>query len=238
MGRWLSALALLVAGTTAGPIAAAQDKGSGGPNGVFLVAKPELADPNFAKTVVLVTQTEDYSTVGVIINRPTVLKLADFVADPKLDTGKYRDRLYLGGPVMRNALIAVFQSDSRPEAPAFHVLRKLYITMHPDNMLVLLSSEDRRYRLYAGFSGWAPRQLESEFNREGWYVLPADEEVLFRKDTTGVWEEMVARVNALKTHAPAPHERALGRTMRAAAFMRNTPRKTSGPAEGGADLPD
>ena len=226
MGRWLAALVLLVAGA----IAAAQDSGSGGhpggPNGVFLVAKPELVDPNFSRTVVLVTQTEDYSTVGVVINRPTVLKLADFVADPKLDTGKYRDRLYLGGPVMRNALIAVFQSDTRPEAAAFHVLRKLYITMHPDNMLMLLSSEDRRYRLYAGFSGWAPRQLESEFNREGWYVLPADEEVLFRKDMNGVWEEMVERVRALKTRAPAPgpmHE--------------STPQKASGPAEGGAGTP-
>ncbi len=204
MKRWLAAFVLLAFGT----IAAAQGKGPGGPNGVFLIAKPELLDPNFAKTVVLVTQTEDYSTVGVIINRPTVLKLADFVADPKLDTSKYRDRIYLGGPVMRNALFAVFQAESAPAAPAFHVLRKLYVTMHPDNVLMLLSSEDRRYRLYAGFSGWAPRQLESEFNREGWHVLPADEEVVFRKDTTGLWEEMIERVSALKTRiqegAPAP----------------------------------
>ncbi len=170
-----------------------------GPNGVFLVAKPDLADPNFSRTVVLVTQTEDFSTVGVIINRPTVIKLSDFVADPKIETGKYADRVYLGGPVMRNALIAVFQSPTKPAAPAFHVLRDLYLTMHPDNMTMLLSSETSRYRLYAGFSGWAPRQLESEFERQGWYVLPADEEVLFRKDTTGLWEELIERVRALKT---------------------------------------
>ena len=184
-------------------VAAAQaPQGPQGPNGVFLIAKPELADPNFARTVVLVTQTEDYSTVGVIINRPTVLKLSEFIADPKIETAKYKDRLFLGGPVMRNALIAVFQSETRPEAAAFHVLRKLYITMHPDNVTLLLSSEGRRYRLYAGFSGWAPRQLESEFDRAGWFVLPADEEVLFRSDTTGLWEEMLQRVRALKTRAP------------------------------------
>jgi putative transcriptional regulator len=197
MGRWPAAIALLLWAA----IAAAQGQAQG-PNGVFLIAKPELADPNFARTVVLVTQTEDSSTVGVIINRPTVLKLAEFIADPKIETGKYKDRLYLGGPVMRNALIAVFQSEARPAAPAFHVLRKLYITMHPDNVTALLSSGDRRYRLYAGFAGWAPRQLESEFDREGWFVLPADEEVLFRADTAGVWEEMLRRVRALKTRAP------------------------------------
>ena len=199
MRKWLAAFALLLwaaAGAAQNP--AASDK----PNGLFLVAKPELSDPNFARTVVLVTQTDDSSTVGVIINRPTVIKLSDFVADPKIETSKYRDRLYLGGPVMRNALIAVFQSDTRPTAAAFHVLRKLYMTLHPVNVTMLLSSEGRRYRLYAGFSGWAPRQLESEFDREGWFVLPADEEVLFRADTTGMWEEMLQRVRALKTRAP------------------------------------
>ena len=220
MGRRLAAFALLLWAA----VAAAQGPGSGSPNGVFLVAKPDLADPNFAKTVVLVTQTEDYSTVGVIINRPTVLKLSEFVSDPGLDTGNYRDRLYLGGPVMRNALLAVFQSETAPEAPAFHVLRKLYLTMHPDNIVKLLASGDIRYRLYAGFAGWAPRQLESEFNREGWYVLPADEEIVFREDTGGVWDELVERASALKTRAPAPANK-------------TGPRKARGPAEGGAGSP-
>lgn len=198
MGRRLAALVLLMWAASA----AAQAPSPSGPNGVFLVAKPELADPNFARAVVLVTQTEDSSTVGVIINRPTVAKLADFVADPRIETAKYKDRLFLGGPVMRNALVAVFQSDERPGAPAFHVLRNLYLTMHPDNVTMLLSSADRRYRLYAGFAGWAPRQLAGEFEREGWFVLPADEDILFRKDTEGLWEEMLQRVRALKTRAP------------------------------------
>ena len=190
MFRLLAACALALGGS----LAAAQ-----GPNGVFLVAKPELTDPNFTRTVVLVTQTEDFSTVGVIVNRPTTLHLSDFPTLGEIETKKYADRVYLGGPVMRNALIAAFQSDTKPSAPAFHVLRKLYITMHPDNMKALLESTDRRYRLYAGFSGWAPRQLESEFNREGWYVLPADEDMVFRENTEGMWEELLQRAQALKT---------------------------------------
>jgi putative transcriptional regulator len=173
-----------------------------GPNGVFLVAKPDLADPNFSRTVVLVTQTEDFSTVGVIVNRPTTLKLSQFLADPGLDTGKYQDAVFLGGPVMRNALIAVFLSDTPPAAAAFHVLPGLYMTMHTDNVKTLLASDGRRYRLFAGFSGWAPRQLKSEFDREGWFVLPADAETVFRADTSGMWEELVRRVSALKTRAP------------------------------------
>ncbi|NBS58096.1 MAG: YqgE/AlgH family protein [Betaproteobacteria bacterium] len=196
MTRLLATCVLALCGT----LAAAQAPGAApGPNGVFLIAKPELTDPNFTRTVVLVTQTEDFSTVGVIINRPTTLRLSDFPTLGEIETGKYTDRIYLGGPVMRNALLAVFQSDEKPSAPAFHVLRKLYITMHPDNMKGLLESTDRRYRLYAGFSGWAPRQLESEFNRAGWYVLPADEAMVFRENTEGLWEELLHRAQGLKT---------------------------------------
>ena len=169
-----------------------------GPNGVFLVAKPELTDSNFRRTVVLVTQTEDYSTVGVIINRPSTLKLAEILGDD-FETGSYRHPVFLGGPVIGRTLVAVFQSDAPPPAPAFHVLRRLYMSMHPENVRHLLASEGRRYRLYAGFSGWAPRQLESEFDHEGWLVLPADEEMVFRDDTSGLWEELFNRAQALKT---------------------------------------
>ena len=198
MKRLAAAIILLAWGA----FAAAQ-----GPNGVFLVAKPDLADPNFSRTVVLVTQTEDASTVGVILNRPTTLKLSQFLADAGLDTSKYKDAVFLGGPVMRNALIAVFRSDTPPTAAAFHVLPGLYMTMHTDNVQMLLASEGRRYRIFAGFSGWAPTQLKDEFDREGWFVLPADAETVFRADTSGMWEELVERVRALKTRHSTHPER-------------------------------
>jgi putative transcriptional regulator len=162
------------------------------PNGLFLVAKPDLVDPNFRQSVVLVTQTEDYSTVGVIINRPTDLKVEVFLREGAPAT-RYRDVVFAGGPVMREVLVALFRSDSTPEAPAFHVLKDLYLSMHPQNLQPLLESDSARYRLYAGFSGWAPRQLESEMMRDGWYILPADVETVFRKDTSGLWQELVQR---------------------------------------------
>ena len=161
-------------------------------NGLFLIAKPTLSDPNFERTVVLVTQTEDASTVGVIINRPSTLKLSQFVS-PEIPTQNYRDPIFFGGPVMRQVMIAVYRSDTVPASAAFHVLKGVYLTMHPDNIEKLLADPAARYRLYAGFSGWAPRQLESEFTRDGWYILPADEPTLFRGSAEGLWEELVER---------------------------------------------
>jgi putative transcriptional regulator len=152
------------------------------PNALLLVAKPDLVDPNFRESVVLVTQTDDGSTVGVILNRPTAAK------HPQ--TG---ETLYSGGPVMREVTVALFRAEQAPQGPAFPVLKGVYLTMHPQNIEPLLGQRAGNYRLYRGFSGWAPGQLDSEMQREGWYLLPANTELLFRKDTAGMWQELVRK---------------------------------------------
>ena len=171
--RWL-AFAFLVT------VSAAQ--GQEPANGILLVAKPGLVDPNFRRTVVLVTQAADASTVGVILNRPTARKHET--------TGEV---IYSGGPVMREVLLALFRAERAPEASAFHVLNGVYLSMHPRNIEMLLQKRGERYRLFAGFAGWAPGQLESEMRRDGWYMLPASAELVFRADTAGMWEELVRK---------------------------------------------
>ena len=176
LGAVLAAL-LLVGALFSGKSAAQQELR---PNGLLLVAKPGLQDPNFGGSVVLVTQTPDYRTVGVILNRPT--------------RARHRGKpLWFGGPVMPRQVVAVFRSPAPPESSAFHVLKNLYLSLKPEGVDALLAARGADYRLYAGFSAWAPRQLESELGRESWFVLPAEEAIVFRKDTAGMWEELVAR---------------------------------------------
>jgi len=187
--RWRAFFVAVALAAAAGAAIAQQNDPA---NGLFLIAKPGLEDPNFRQTVVLVTQAPDYSTVGVIINRPTNLKLDAFLRDPAV-AGRYREAVFLGGPVMQQAIVCVFRSGSPPQAAAFHVVKDVYISLHPENLRALLAGDGRRYRLYAGFSGWAPRQLQSEMQRDGWYVLPADVDVIFRDNMEGVWQELVNR---------------------------------------------
>src|SRR5262249_36612993 len=123
------------------------------PNGVLLVARSGLPDPNFSETVVLVSQTREGETVGVILNRPTARKH---------DNG---EPLYFGGPVMREVVVALFRAERSPPASAFHVLRGVYLSMHPANIDALAARPGRGHRFYAGFSGWAPGQLEAEIER-------------------------------------------------------------------------
>jgi putative transcriptional regulator len=154
--RFAAALLLLLAALPAGGQYVHEP-----PNGVLLVAKPSLVDPNFTQTVVLVTQTPDASTVGVVLNRPTEQRHE-----------KTGERIYEGGPVMRQVRLALFHTDRVPEGSAFHVFPKVYLSMHPGNVDALPSQRDQRLRFFTGFAGWAPGQLERELLLDGWYVLP------------------------------------------------------------------
>jgi putative transcriptional regulator len=173
-------LALLLAATAA---TAQQHEPA---NGVLLVAKPELEDPNFGRSVVLVTQARDGQTLGVILNKPT----------PARHEGR---PLWFGGPVMIRSVVALFETPQPPAAAAFHVLKGVYLSMHPQNLAALLAAPAARFRLYAGFAAWAPGQLDSEFGRDAWHVLPVDEALVFREDMSGLWEELVQRAAGPKT---------------------------------------
>lgn len=149
-------------------------------NGVLLVAQRSLEDPRFARSVVLVTQSPDGHTLGVILNRPTGVRHEG-------------ERLWYGGPVMNRVVVALFRSDSPPKASAFHVLKNVYLSMHPENVDALLAGPRGTFRFYSGFSAWVPGQLQAELERGGWHVLPADEATAFREDVQGMWDELVAR---------------------------------------------
>lgn len=151
------------------------------PNGVLLVAKPSLVDPNFRETVVLVTQAPDGSTVGVVLNRPTETR-----------SEKSREPVYAGGPVMRQVMLALFSADRPPSAPAFQVTPGVYLSMHPAN-LDALPRPGQRVRFFTGFSGWAPGQLRRELELDAWFVQPVTEELLFRADTRGLWKELIEK---------------------------------------------
>ena len=134
------------------------------PNGVLLVAKPSLVDPNFRETVVLVTQAPDRHE-------------------------KTGEPMYSGGPVMPQVTVALFAAERAPVA-SFHVLPGVYLSMHPENVDALPTRPGQRLRFFTGFSGWAPNQLQRELQLDAWFVLPVTEGILFRADTRGMWKEL------------------------------------------------
>jgi putative transcriptional regulator len=180
--RLAAALALLLAAFAAGGQRSPDRPSPERPNGILLVAKPSLTDPNFREAVVLVTQVPDASTVGVILNRPTSQRHE-----------KTGEPIYAGGPVMAEVRLALFSAPRAPSAPAFHVSQGIYLSMHPANVDALPSSAGQRLRFFTGFSGWAPGQLQREMQLDAWFVLPVTEELLFRADTRGLWKDLIEK---------------------------------------------
>jgi putative transcriptional regulator len=158
-----------------------------------------MKDPRFRETVVLVTQPPRGGPFGVIVNRPLTRLLSEIF--PQYAGFKGRtDVLLRGGPVKPDGLVFLVRT-SNPPARAMHVLKDVYFTGDTAWIETLLQRSDptRGLRIYAGYSGWAPGQLQNEMQRGDWYVLPADAETLFDKDVSRIWPDLVQRASARPT---------------------------------------
>lgn len=164
--------------------------------GKFLVASRQLLDPHFSKTVVLLLEYDRNGAMGLIINRPSELKLSE--AFPKIEGLRQRpDTIYLGGPVTNNQLLLLIRTDSPPEG-SYHVFKDIYVSSSHTVLQRMIkdSKVEERFRVYAGYAGWAPRQLDNEISRGGWHVAGADADIVFDRSAPEIWPDLIHRTSA------------------------------------------
>jgi putative transcriptional regulator len=168
-------------------------------NAVFLVASRGLSDANFRATVVLVTHPQRGGPWGVIINRPLEHPLSEVFPEQASLEGR-KDVLHFGGPVARQRLVVLVRT-AKPPPGGTPFLRDVYTTADTNWIDGYLRRPDatKSLRVFAGHSGWAPGQLQSEIKRGGWHVLPADANTIFDKDPARVWPELIERVTSKQT---------------------------------------
>ena len=174
-------------------------------NGVFLVAKPELFDPNFRETVVLITQpVPGGGPLGVILNRPSEARLSEAWPDAGAVPEQF-DTLYGGGPVGRNRLLFLIRSNERIEK-GLRVLDDVYLSGDPALLKNIVAAEIKvkAVRAYAGYAGWAPRQLQAEIAAGGWYVIPDDADTIFTADVATMWPALIKRITLRSTRFVPP----------------------------------
>jgi putative transcriptional regulator len=152
--------------------------------GKLLIASPTLSDP-FARTVVLVVEHSERGAMGVVLNRPSEHRVAE-VVPPLAPLAGEDDRVYAGGPVGTNAIVAL--GDFADRADAASLIVDDIGLLDPD----IASPALRRLRVYAGYAGWGPSQLESELEQDGWIVDPAHPDDLFREDD--LWSAALTRM--------------------------------------------
>lgn len=147
--------------------------------GRLLVAAPSLGDPNFARTVVLVLEHGEAGALGVVVNRPSETGVVDalprwgrLAADPPV--------VFVGGPVSPSAAICIGRAPGGPDwpdlgpdddgwRPLFEGLCTVDLDRDPDELVVPPAD----VRVFAGYAGWGPTQLEGEVEAGAWYVLDA-----------------------------------------------------------------
>jgi putative transcriptional regulator len=174
--------------------------------GNLILAGPMLKDPNFDRTVVLITEHTEEGAMGLVLNRPSEATIGEAVPDLTwvADSG---DTVYVGGPVAPNGVIVLAEWTDPAQA---------VVLVDDDLGFVPGDAEDqdalaaaiRRARVYAGHAGWGPGQLEDELAEEAWIVEAPRREELFSDDAEGLWAAVLRRMGRefalLSTMPPDP----------------------------------
>ena len=163
--------------------------------GKFLVASRQLQDPNFRETVVLLLDYSLGGAMGLVINHPSAVKLATVFPDIK-ELKQRKDIIYVGGPVEVNKMLLLIRSSEMPEG-ATAVTPGVYISSSwkvLERLMKKKTTKEERFRLFAGYAGWAPSQLDFERTRGDWYVIKADAESVFSENPSALWPELIRRV--------------------------------------------
>ena len=172
--------------------------------GKILVARRQLLDPNFARTVILLVHHDEEGTAGLIINRQTKVPLSRLSKEMESAKGR-SDPLYLGGPVEQSGLMALLRSRTKPE-DAKPVVADIYLISVKAALEKTMASgvASSVFRLYLGYAGWDAGQLEWEMGQDAWEILPANAGIVFDPHPESLWgrlaEEAEVQVAGLYNH--------------------------------------
>jgi len=161
--------------------------------GKLLVTPRESPDPAFAESVILLVHYDHESAVGLMINRRTTIPLSRALRNLK-GAGQRSDPAYIGGPVETDGAMALVRSSAKPESAA-QVLEKIYLIPSRPALEGTLaggrSADD--LRVYVGYCGWGPGQLDNEMRLGAWYILEGNGALVFDPDPDTVWSRLIAR---------------------------------------------
>jgi putative transcriptional regulator len=153
--------------------------------GQLLISSPLLHDPNFRRTVVLMTHHDEEGAMGLVLSRPSEIRVADAV--PELADLHGDELVYVGGPVQPEAVVVLVEHESEPELPIVGNIAFMQADADLDEL------DSVRARVFAGYSGWGPGQLEGELDESSWIVVPAEPDDAFAPDPDELWRTVLHR---------------------------------------------
>ena len=162
--------------------------------GTILISEPFLDDPNFERTVVLLTQYDkNEGAVGFILNKKTELLLSDLVAN---SNESYQIPIYFGGPVSTDTLFFIYQNDTALITDTVLIGNNLHWGGDFDQFIAMINAEQIKLdqiKLFLGYSGWDQHQLENEISQKAWYTYHFDEKVVIASNPNTMWRDVLQK---------------------------------------------
>jgi len=157
--------------------------------GQLLVAGPALVDPNFRRTVVLVGEHTEEGALGVVLNRASETSVEEAVPELTALPGDLGN-VHVGGPVQPSAIVVLadFVEPERSSALVLGSVGFLPAEADPGEL-----GELRQARVFAGYAGWGPGQLDDELAEEAWFIEPALPGDVFAGDPDSLWRRVLER---------------------------------------------
>ena len=152
--------------------------------GSLLVATPALLDPNFRRTVVLVAEHGEAGAMGVVLNRPSETAVAEAIPELVSLAGD-EEPVFVGGPVAVDSLLALAEVEE-PDDTLELVVGAIAFVQDPEVPAL-------RGRIFVGYAGWSPGQIEAELDEESWVVVPAEPDDVFSEDPDELWSSVLRR---------------------------------------------
>jgi putative transcriptional regulator len=161
--------------------------------GKFLIASESMRDPRFRESVILLLNHDAQGTLGLIINRPTRIPLSEVVdGDPP-------GQLFFGGPVQPTVFSLLVNGEPGDDAAdngRSFVLDSVWFVFGTEAVLDRLTALEAgaAARVYAGYAGWSPGQLNAELRDGGWHLSAATADAIFAEDPARIWDTLIRRV--------------------------------------------
>lgn len=178
--------------------------------GTMLAALPSLTDPNFVQSVILLCEAGEGGAMGLVINRPTPMQLADALPEETLLKG-HDVPIFLGGPVQGDRILLLKRA-TEPSEGFLEILEGVSLGGTLDALKEAATGQriTGEFRPYRGYAGWAPGQLEAEVDQGAWLLIPGDPEAVFTRAPQTLWQEVMAAAGGpLGIYATMPSDPSL-----------------------------
>lgn len=161
----------------------------------FLISMPQLADPNFFQTTSLLSEFTSEGAMGVVLNRPLGIPMSQLVHEGAPIESPPDLQTFWGGPVQNERGFVVHENEAYAEEGA-EIEKGLYLTGSSEILRKLIQeqaeSKASRFRLFLGYAGWGPGQLEKEISDSSWITAPLNRELIFDTTPKTLWTRSIA----------------------------------------------